>query len=231
MFLLLLLSFELTACEAINAPSSTAGTTPSVQASADVDSTINNKKTNLEDTKLVGTIIKFVDAVRDDDSKSFKKLMDKDGLFSITYFVDERDSNRVVHVFQNDVNENLVLTNSKGYIGITVAVLDFTTISRDKPEFPIYHSKELKGISFDVDWHHDSEEEIKKQLKSIYQTCNQLILINNEYIPQVFILNDNYVVLTKSKAYPDDPSVFIGDWAVFEKINGNYKLRVLMNFT
>ncbi|MNN08502.1 hypothetical protein D3C81_1213580 [compost metagenome] len=89
----------------------------------------------------------------------------------------------------------------------------------------------MKGISFDVDWHHASEEDIEKRLKSIYQTCNQLILVNNEYIPQVFILNNNYVVLTKSKAYPDDPSVFIGDWAVFEKLNGDYILRVLMNFT
>ncbi|MNB92654.1 hypothetical protein D3C75_397590 [compost metagenome] len=229
---LLLFSFELTACEAPNAPSRTAGTAPSVQASTVVDPTSNSKKTNSEDTKLVDTIIKFVDAVRDDDPKSFKELMDQGGLFSISYFVDDRDPNRVVHVYPNDVSESLVLTNSKGYIGITVAVLDFVEeTSRSKRDFPIHRTEQLKGISFDVDWHHASEEDIEKRLKSIYQTCNQLILVNNEYIPQVFILNNNYVVLTKSKAYPDDPSVFIGDWAVFEKLNGDYILRVLMNFT
>ncbi|MBY9078998.1 hypothetical protein [Paenibacillus sp. CGMCC 1.18879] len=231
MLLLWLLSFELTACEATITSSSTVGTPPSVQASTEVDPTTSSKKPNPEDTKLVDTITKFVDAIHDDDPKPFKELMDQDGLFSISYFVDDRDPNRVVHVYPDDVSENMVLVNSKNDIGITLLVLNFNKISKASPDFPIINSEQLKGISFDVDWHHASEKDIEKQLKSIYQTCNQLILINNEYNPQLFILNNNYVVLTKSKAAPDDLSDFTGDWAVFEKINGDYKLRVLMNFT
>jgi hypothetical protein len=183
-----------------------------------------------EDSELTHMIETFIGIVNNEDSILFKEMMDKDGIFSITYYVDGRDRNSVVHVNQDEVRDDLVLANSNKKAGITVGILDFAKDTELRKDIPINQIDKLNDISFDVDWREESEDDIQKRLEDIYQACSQIIRLNNQYIPQVFILKDHYVVLTKSIASEEPVADFIGDWAIFEKVEGRYKLRVLMNF-
>jgi hypothetical protein len=53
----------------------------------------------------------YSNAIFKTDSKLFEELMDKDGIYSITYFGDKRDRNVVLHLFKGEIRDDLVLAN------------------------------------------------------------------------------------------------------------------------
>jgi len=192
---------------------------------------IDSKADDLDDNKKINDfIMKYADSVeyRDEephrDAESFKSLIDQFGIYSITYFIDERDRNVVLHLYSDEIRDDLVLANSKK-VGITITSLPIES------EMILHSSDYLNNISFDVDWRSNDEEFVESKLHEIVETCKKIIMTNNEDIPQVFVLKDNYFAFTISGIAPEPYLDFTGDWIIFERMDGEYKLRAIMKFT
>ncbi len=188
---------------------------------------ISTIKESLDHQGIKNFILKFSKAIFSEDSKSFKEMMDKDGIYSITYFVDGRDQNVVLHLYQNEIRDDLVLANSKK-MGIGLSSMFYLSLVNDVKSIPIHSNKILNDISFNVDWHINDENMVETKLNDIIQTCQKINLINNKDIPQVFVLKDNMFAFAKSSGVLKPSPEFTGDWVIFEKVGSEYKLRAVM---
>lgn len=182
-----------------------------------------------DDKAIQDFLVKFIAAIKCQNTKAFKALLDKDGILSISYFGDKRDRNVVIRISRDQVRDDLVLANSEK-IGITLETMFSENIINLQGEIPIHKSEFLSNISFNVDWHTDNERNVQKKLEDIVNTCKQIILTNNHNIPQLFVLKDNIFVFTQSSIVEEPYDEFTGDWLIFEKIDGIYKLRAVMKF-
>lgn len=173
---------------------------------------------------------KFMTSIKNVDSQAFKDLMDEDGVYSITYFIDERDPNVVVHVFKDQIRDDLVLVNSENKVGITLDSLFSGNDEYPIEDIPIHTSKDLSSESFNIDWHVYNESMVEEKLNDINRICQKINLTNNVYIPQVFVLMDNIFAFAKSSSVLEPYPEFTGEWVIFESIDGEYKLRAIMKF-
>ena len=188
----------------------------------------NNENLGVNENELKDFIIKFMVAIKNGDSKTFKELIDKDGIFSITYFIDQRDPNVAIHVFKDEIRNDLVLVNSENTVGITIGSMFAGNAELQQNDIPINISQNLSDISFNIDWHNTDESVIEKRIEDIIKTCHKINLTNNEYIPQVFVLKDNIYAFAYSSVMLGPELDVTGDWAIFEKIDSEYKLRAVM---
>lgn len=162
----------------------------------------------------------FSKAMFETDSDIFKTLIDNDGIYSITYFVDGRDPNTVLHLYKNDIRDDLVLAkNNKA--GLTLGT-EFG--ADDTRSMPIHDT----NLSLDINWHRNNKELIEQKLESIISTLQKINLINNEPIPQVFILKNNLFAFAISNGVLEPEPEFTGEWVIFEKTNNEYRLRAIM---
>lgn len=174
---------------------------------------------------LTNFVTDFASATSKTDSKSFRNLMDEYGVYAITYYIDKRDRNVVVHLFSKEIRSDLVLANNKK-MGMSLKGAFFGL--GKNVEIPIHTSQVLDKISFSVDWRKNDEEMIEKELEHIVKTCQTINLINNEYIPQIFVLKDNIFAFARSSGVLDPNPEFTGDWVIFEKVGNGYKLRAVI---
>lgn len=188
-----------------------------------------NNNENQNNKNIKDTIKKFIKSTYTGYPKDFKKMIDEYGIYSITYFIDKRDRNVVLHLYKNEIRDDLVLANSNK-TGITVATMFTGEVLNPKYRMPIHDSRYSKSISFNVDWHKNDESLVQNKIQDIENTCKKLININNKWIPQVFIIKGKYIVYAESGGGPKTSPGLIGKWAIFEKKGKEYKLRVLIDF-
>ncbi|WP_157261461.1 hypothetical protein [Paenibacillus sp. A3] len=180
-----------------------------------------------QDQAIRNFMLQLEDNIVKVDSKGFKGMLDQHGVYSITYFEDGRDPNVVLHLYGNEIRDDLVLANStKTGIGVSPMVAS----NAELENMPVHSNEWLKNLSFNVDWHINDENLIQSKLDDIIKLCEKMVLMNNEYIPQVFQLKDNIFVFTKSNVSPEPYYSFTGRWVIFEKIDNEYKLRAIMEF-
>ncbi|WP_304943329.1 hypothetical protein, partial [Vallitalea guaymasensis] len=79
-----------------------------------------------------------------------------------------------------------------------------------------------------IDWLVKDEQVIQNQLTDIINGCQELILKNNEYIPQVFRLSNNIYAFSYSDINENAPGKFYGYWMIFEEINESYMIRAII---
>lgn len=234
LFVVILIMFVLNACGVFNVNDKTIldenqATSIKIEQSKNVEDEDTHQRDNQD---IKDFVMKFVNSIEYQeevphrDAESFKELIDKDGIYSITYFIDERDPNKVIHVYKDEIRDDLVLANSENKAGLTLSSL-FVEPLIDS-EIAIHTSELLDNISFNVDWHVDDEAMVEEKLEDIVKTCVEIIRTNNENVPQVFELKDNLFIFTLSDEKRGD---ITGDWMIFEKIGNEYKLRVVMQFT
>lgn len=207
--------------------------TNNIGENTNTEKALNNSETNNEDNKIDENgikdfVLKFMSAIKDDDSTAFKSLIDKYGIFSMTYYIDQRDPNRVIHIFKDKIRDDLVLVNSEDIVGITLSTM-FAGNSELQPiDIPINMSQNPRNISFNVDWKSNDESTITPKMDDIFETCRKINFINNEYIPQVFVLRDNMYAFAQSKGVLEPKLEFTGDWVIFEKVGNEYYLRAVI---
>ncbi|OPZ87059.1 MAG: hypothetical protein BWY74_03487 [Firmicutes bacterium ADurb.Bin419] len=143
------------------------------------------------------------------------------GIISINYFVDKRDPTTVIHVAKDKIRDDLVLVNPQNRAGVTMQTLLADITESDLNEMPVTSS----NISFNVDWHSKDERKIADEVEDIVRTCQQINLINNKYIPQVFLLKNNYYAFVIGSGVTEPEVEFVGNWVVFEKIGNEYKIQ------
>lgn len=211
-------------------------TSPNIKTSSTTDnSTAVESKTpklqseNKENKAILDFVEKFLIASTNVKLESFKELLDNDGMYSITYFGDERAPNVVLHLNKDEIRDDLVLANSQK-VGITLEALFGGDIVESKESILVNSSQDLDDISFGIDWHKNDETNVQNNLENILKTCEKVILINNEYVPQVFKLKNNIFIFTQSILTEEPYKEFIGEWLIFEKVNNEYKVRAVMKF-
>lgn len=196
-------------------------TTESASPTNTVDVTSNEV---VNDNDIREFISDFVKATSDTNVEEFESLIDEYGMYSITYFVDKRDRNVVLHLNSDEIRSDLVLANSKK-VGISLGGA-YKSLNVD--DIPIQKSDESSKISFNIDWHINDENIIESNLEDIITTCQKINIINNEYIPQIFVLNDNLYAFCKSSGVEEPEPEFYGDWLIFERKNAAYKIRAFI---
>jgi|GEM_PF-1777489 len=208
------------ACSNINegiSNTESASPTKAVDVTSKTDDVVN-------DNDIKEFISDFVKATSETNVEEFKSLMDEYGMYSITYFVDKRDRNVVLHLNRDEIRSDLVLANSKK-VGISLGGA-YKDLNVD--DIPIQESDESSKISFNIDWHINDENIIESNLEDIISTCQKINIINNEYIPQIFVLNDNLYAFCKSSGVEEPEPEFTGDWLIFEKRDDAYKIRAFI---
>ncbi|MEA4964093.1 hypothetical protein [Lutispora sp.] len=217
--LLIVSSFILIACRNVN------------------ENIISNDKKNIiaategninDNQDIKSFILKFLKAIHSEDLELFKEIIDKDGIYSITYFIDGRDRNVVLHLNKDEIRDDLVLANSEK-MGIGLSSMYYSDLVNEIESIPIQSSKLLSDISFNVDWHDTDESVIEKRIEDIIKTCQKINLTNNEYIPQVFVLKDNIYAFAYSSGILEPEPEFTGYWTIFEKIDSEYYLRAVID--
>jgi hypothetical protein len=217
----LIVTILLSACSTVNEKNNIA---EKVKPSQNKDTDKYNK---VDNELLKDFINKFIVSIKNDDSKTFKDLVSENGIYSITYFVDGRDQNVVLHLNKEEIRDDLVLANSEK-MGITLATMFSVYDVESLESIKINSSMQLSDISFNVDWHTVDENEVKTKLEDIIKTCEDIILINNENIPQVFVLKDNIFAFTQSSAIQEPDVECTGDWVIFEKVGTEYKILAVI---
>ncbi|MCT4618357.1 MAG: hypothetical protein N4A62_03100 [Marinisporobacter sp.] len=197
------------------------------------------KEIDMENKDIINFLKKLDESCesRSIDLESLKKLIDDDGIYAITYFDDGRDPNRGIHVYKDEIRDDLMLVSvNNNKVGIELDNLANAYIETEN--LIINRSDSLDKISFNVDWHSSDESTIHNNIDDIVNTCKEIILTNNKDIPQVFVIKDNYYVFSYSsfdeewlESFQKTFTSFIGGWVVFEKIDGKFKLRAVMDFT
>jgi hypothetical protein len=135
----------------------------------------------------------------------------------------------VLHLDKNEIRNDLVLANSKK-MGIGLSSMFYRNLVNEVDNLQIHSTKSLNEISFNLDWHVSDESMVESKIEDIVKTCQEINLINNEYIPQVFVLKNNMFTLAQSSGVLEPTPEFTGDWVVFEKVGSEYKLRAVMKF-
>jgi hypothetical protein len=194
-----------------------------------VENNEDNVNNNVNNQLVKDFIVKFISSIKNEDSESFKNLVSQDGIYSISYFVDGRDKNVVLHLNKDEIRGDLVLANLEK-IGITLATMFSEEIVSSIENMPINSSTILSDISFYVDWHFDDENRIESKLEEIVNTCEKIILTNNQDIPQVFLLKDNIFAFTQSTATHEPDVECTGDWMIFEKKGEEYIILAVLQF-
>lgn len=190
----------------------------------------NDKRLNIDEQGIKNFILKFLSSIKNDDSKGFKELLSDDGIFSISYYIDQRDPNVVIHVNKDLIRSDLILVDSNNKAGITLSTMFAGDDAVELEKMPIHTSELLSNMSFNVQWKSKDEGMIMKYLEDIVQTCQKINLVNNEDISQVFVLKDNMFAFAKSSGVLKPSPEFTGDWVIFEKVGSEYKLRAVMQF-
>ncbi|MPM62553.1 hypothetical protein SDC9_109428 [bioreactor metagenome] len=188
----------------------------------------DNEDSNIDENGLKDFVLKFLSIIKSDDSTAVKKLIDTYGTFSITYFIDQRDPNTVIHVSKDEIRNDLVLVNSQNKVGITLDSMFAGNDELQQNDIPINTSQNLSNISFDVDWKSKDESIITKKIEDIIKTLQKINLINNKNIPQVFVLKDNIYAFAQSSGVLEPEPEFTGDWVIFEKVGNEYYLRAVI---
>lgn len=160
------------------------------------------------------------------DAQALRDLVGENQFFSIECFVDGRDRNTVLLMNKDHIRDDLIL-DKDDYLGVYLRIFQGDILDED---VPVHTSSYLEGISFPVDWHTAGEEEVEAKLEDIYDTCMMIILTNNEYIPQIFILKDGIYAYSESNAILEPYKEFTGDWLIFEKAEEGYRILAVMNF-
>jgi hypothetical protein len=192
---------------------------------------INNEFLNVNKEGVKNFTNKLLSAIKgDDDRKLFKDLVDEHGFFSISYFADGRDRNVVVHIAKEIIRSDLVLASDDNRAGITLNTLFSVYGVNDLGDELIIASEELSSISI-FDWKLTNEDTVAKNLEDIIDTCKKITMINNEYILQVFVLNDSNYALAHGFVVLGPYPSFFGDWVFFEKVNSDYFIRAIIQMT
>ena len=148
--------------------------------------------------------------------------------FSIECFVDGRDRNTVLIMKKENIRDDRILDKEGKKLGVPLySMFPYVT---SESQFPVHTSSYLDGISFPVDWHNAGEEEVLEKLEDIYDTCMEIILTNNEYIPQIFVLKDDIYAYTESDYSGEFNPSMLGDWLIFEKADDGYHILAIMEF-
>ena len=63
-------------------------------------------------------------------------------------------------------------------------------------DIPAQNQMKTWALSFNTDWHINDENIVN--IEDIISTCQKINIINNEYIPQIFVLNDNLYAFAKA---------------------------------
>ncbi|WP_058485598.1 hypothetical protein [Defluviitalea phaphyphila] len=188
-----------------------------------------NNESKIEETKesISEFIIMFDNIIHEEDIDGFLNFIDENGIYSITYFDDGRDENRAVLVFKEDVREDLFLVSSQsGKAGISLGGgLTFP----GRIEDVYFNDFEIEdNILSNIDWKVKDEKVIQKQLPDILNGLKEIILKNNECIPQVFRLSENMYAFSYSDIDEEEPQYFYGYWILFEEIDGSYYIRAII---
>ncbi|WP_410771630.1 hypothetical protein [Fontibacillus sp. BL9] len=194
-------------------------------------SNLEQNRSSIDYTGIREFLTSFIDNIDNRDNRNmdaFKEWIDQDGFYSITYFVDKRDINTVVHLYANEVRGDLVLANEEK-MGLTLSSM-FSVSHEEIQDMPIHVSEELKKISFNVDWRINDEPAIEMGLEDILKACEAMNLVDNEYIPQVFVLKDNMYAFAISSVNLETVTEITGEWLVFEKQHDKFKIRAVMEF-
>lgn len=162
----------------------------------------------------------------EEDLKGFQEFIDVYGIYSISYFEGNREKNKAVLVFREDVRENLFLVSSQsGKAGIS---LSGGTFSTEVNEVYINDYVVENNALQNVGWLVKDEIAIQNQLPDIINGCQELILKNNKYIPQVFSLPNNRYAFSYSDINENAPEKFYGYWIILEEINESYVIRAII---
>lgn len=113
-------------------------------------------------------------------------------------------------------------------MGIGLSSMFYSDLVNEVEGIPIHSTGLLNETSFDVDWHVNDENGIESKLEDIIATCQKINLENNEHIPQVFVLKDNFYAFANSSGVIEPAPEFTGDWVIFEKIKNEIKVRAVL---
>ncbi len=218
--LILSMTLLMTAC---NGSDGNIGTKVENTTNVETPNTQKNreKENNNSEQRLEDFVLKFVKAIKNNEHKAFIDMVGDGGIISINYFVDKRDPTTVIHVAKDKIRDDLVLVNPQNRAGVTMQTLLADITESDLNEMPVTSS----NISFNVDWHSKDERKIADEVEDIVRTCQQINLINNKYIPQVFLLKNNYYAFVIGSGVTEPEVEFVGNWVVFEKIGNEYKIQ------
>lgn len=201
-----------------NSTGNTVSSNPAIESNADV----------IDENGIRKFVSEFIDSLYQQDSNEFKKLVNDDGIYSITYFVDQRDTNSVVYTAKDSIRDDLVLCNKDNKGGITLQTMMIGGNNFDVSEMPIINNEDSKKLGFNIDWKSKDETKIQNNIKDIVNMCQKINMLNNKWITQVFVLKDNTYALANSSGVLDPSPEFTGDWVIFEKIDDKYKVRAVM---
>ena len=192
--------------------------------SGDVD------QANIDSQELAQFLTQFFTSIDTPDSHLFKELIKGTGLFSITYFGDQRDTNIVLYIGKEKIGDDeIYLRSADGRWGVDVYSIFPGKDQMDGSKIKITSSDYLSGISFPIDLHSASETEVEENLDSIVDTLAKVITVNNEYIPQVFVLKDGIYAYTMSSFITEPYWLFTGDWVIFEKTEDGYGILAVID--
>ncbi|WP_372999645.1 hypothetical protein [Lutispora sp.] len=179
-----------------------------------------------QEESLSEFIIRLNDYIYEENSKGFQEFIDAYGVYSISYFDDGRDENNAILVYKNDVREDMFLVSSQsGKAGIS---LSGGTFSTEVKEIYFNDYEITNNALLNIDWLEKDESVIQNQLSDIIKGCQELILKNNEYIPQIFSLSNNYFAFSFSEINENTLEKFYGYWIIFEKVNDSYAIRAII---
>lgn len=184
---------------------------------------ISNDKQN---DSIIEFIILLNEYFYEADLKEFKKFIDEYGMYSIIYFDDGRDENKAILAYKDTVGKGLMLVSSQsGKAGICLSFGPFIQeIKKIYINDYIVQENPLKNI----DWFIQDEYIIQNQLSDILQGCQELILKNNEYIPQIFRLSDTTYAFSFSSIDEKALERFYGYWIIFDRVNDSYVIRAII---
>ena len=197
-----------------------------LSACGDKETRVVQEENQIETQAVNEFARQVVRATLDVDAPALRELVGENEFFSIECFVDGRDRNTVILMKKENIRDDLILDKDKKG-GVYLRIFQKDIIAAD---VPVHTSSYLDGISFPVHWHNAGEEEVLEKLEDIYDTCMEIILTNNEYIPQIFILKDDIYAYTESDYSGEFNPSMLGDWLIFEKADDGYHILAIMEF-
>ncbi len=233
MLLIVLIIITLSACTNDNVNTNESNEVINVEETENIANSdkLDNKSISVDNDQstqrelISDFLIQLYSVFRNQDRNNFQKHIDEYGVYSITYFADSRDPNRVALVFNDDIRDDLFLVSSQsGIAGIGLRTFGFGQFSE------IYYNESIVEDSLlqEINWLAKDEQEIQSRVLDVIEGCHELILKNNQRIPQVFTLKDDFFAFTFSSTDENKPEYFNGQWILFEENNGTFIIRAIV---
>lgn len=185
--------------------------------------------TNIDKNKICDFAYRLRLVIKNRDAALFKTWLDEKGIFSVTHFVDGRDRDSIIHVTKDILRDDLVLANVENKAGISLVSMFPAINEGSSKDISIQISHYLNDFNFPVNWSATNTDIITEKLSDIIKSCRQIIMINNKFEPQVFILNNNIYALVYSFTTDSNAEIH-GDWVIFEEVSDKYFVRAVMQF-